>query len=131
MKKSFSLMEVIIAIIMLSVVMLTLLQVKSDNIFLVTKSKEKSVFQDYIQTAININEKDNINENRYLGKLYTFKNDDIRRELKDIKIKVKKEEVDTASFKNDVVNFSITTYETSYSIEDDIKKNMYSFKIKL
>jgi hypothetical protein len=131
MKKSFSLMEVIIAIIMLSVVMISLLQVKSDNIFIITKSKEKSILSDYLQLVINLEEKNNVNENIFLDKLYSFENDEIRKELKPIKIKVKNEELDIKSYDNDASNFNITTYKTTYSIDTDIKKNIYTFKIEL
>ena len=124
-------MEVIIAIIMLSVVMISLLQVKSDNIFIITKSKEKSILTDYLQLVINLEEKNDINENIFLDKLYSFENDEIRKELKPIKIKVKNEELDIKSYDNDASNFNITTYKTTYSIDTDIKKNIYTFKIEL
>lgn len=124
-------MEVIIAVMMLSVVMVTLLQVKSDNIFMMSKSNEKSVFLDYILLAINIEEKNDINKNIFLDKLYRFENDEIRKELKSIKVKVKAEKLDTKSYDNDIIDLNIITYSTSYSIGDDKKKNIYTFKIEL
>jgi hypothetical protein len=130
MKKSFSLMEVIIAVVMLSVVMLTLLQIKSDNIFLVSKSNYQSKLIDYIQLVANIDNEDKKNENIFLNKLYEFKNDDIRKEFKDIKIKVKSEQIDSKDYNTNSVNFKIITNENSYSI-DDTKKNIYTFKIEL
>jgi hypothetical protein len=131
MKKSFSLMEVIIAIMMLSFVMITLLQIKSDSIFLVSKSNEKSKLTDYIQLVINMNDKDKKNENVFLDRIYDFKNDDIRKELKTIKVKVKSTQVDSKDYEVDVVNFKITTNSNVYSIDDNIKKNIYTFKIEL
>jgi len=123
-------MEVIIAVVMLSVVMLTLLQIKSDNIFLVSKSNYQSKLIDYIQLVANIDNEDKKNENIFLNKLYEFKNDDIRKEFKDIKIKVKSEQIDSKDYNTNSVNFKIITNENSYSI-DDTKKNIYTFKIEL
>lgn len=124
-------MEVIIAVVMLSVVMITLLQIKSDSIFLVSKSYEQSKLIDYIQLVANIDNEDKKNENIFLDKVYNFKNDDIRREFKDIKIKVKSEQVDSKDYRINSVNFKIITNANSYSIGDNIKKNIYTFKIEL
>lgn len=124
-------MEVIIAVVMLSVVMITLLQIKSDSIFLVSKSNQQSKLIDYIQLVANIDNEDKKNENIFLDKVYNFKNDDIRREFKDIKIKVKSEQVDSKDYRINSVNFKIITNANSYSIGDNIKKNIYTFKIEL
>jgi len=124
-------MEVIIAVVMLSVVMLTLLQIKSDSIFLVSKSNEQNKLRDYIQLVVNIDNENKKNENIFLDKIYRFKNDDIRKEFKDIKIKVKSEQINSKDYSFNSVNFKIITNENSYSIGDDIKKNIYTFKIEL
>jgi prepilin-type N-terminal cleavage/methylation domain-containing protein len=131
MKKAFSLMEVIIAVMILSVVMVTLLQVKSDNIFILSKSGEKSELRDYLALSANLNSSSNRNENLFLSRIYSFSNDELRRELKDVKIKIKDEEVNRKAYETDVANIEIITYETSYSIKDDIKKSIYTFKIRI
>lgn len=124
-------MEVIIAVVMLSVVMIALLQVKSDNIFILSKSNEQSKLGNYVQLVINIDNENKKNENIFLDRIYDFKNDDIRKEFKSIKIKVKSEETDLKDYDADVVNFKINTTTTSYSIADNIKKNIYTFKIEM
>ena len=124
-------MEVIIAVVMLSVVMLSLLQIKSDNIFLVSKSAEQSKLSDYVQLVINISSEDKKNENIFLDRIYNFDNDDIRKEFKNIKIKVKSEQLDSKDYNTDTVNFKIITNTDSYSIDDDIKKNIYTFRIEI
>ncbi len=131
MKKSFSLMEVIIAVVMLSVVMLTLLQIKSDSIFIVSKNNEQSKLIDYMQLVVNMSNEEKKNENIFLDRIYNFDNDEIRKEFKDIKIKVKSEQVDSQDYNTDSVNFKIITNANSYSINADIKKNIYTFKIEL
>lgn len=131
MKKAFSLMEVIVAITMLSVVMISLLQVKSDNIFLIEKSDEKAKLNDYVSLIMDLEEPNDKNENFFLDRVYRFDNDELRKELKPIKIKVKDEQVDTKTIKNDTYDLNITTYSRTYSIDDKINKSIYTFKIEL
>lgn len=131
MKKAFSLVEVIIAITMLSVVMITLLQIKSDNIFMISKSDEKAKLNDYALLAIELRTADNKNENLFLDKVYSFENDDLRKELKDIKIKIEDKKEKSTAIDNELMKINITTYSTTYSIKEDFKKKIYSFKIEL
>jgi len=131
MKKAFSLVEVVIAISILSFVMVTLLQIKSDNIFIVSKSDEKAKLNEYILLAIDLKVKENINENLFLDRKYSFENDNLRKELKGIKVKIKNEKEKSTFLDNDLMKLNITTYSTTYSIKDDIKKKIYNFKIEL
>lgn len=116
---------------MLSVVMVSLLQIKSDNIFIINKADEKRVLNDYILLSINTKSEINKNENIRLDRVTSFENYELRKELKNIKIKIKDEKIDTKVIKNDLIDLSITTYSTSYSIKDEYKKKIYSFKIEL
>lgn len=133
MKKAFSLMEVIISIVILSFVMITLLQIKSENIFLISKSDQKVKVNDYILLAIDF--KNNIedkNEEIDLYKNYKFENEDVKRELKDIKVTIKDEKIDSESIKSDFNTINITTFSRIFSLENtDIKKKLYSFRIEL
>ena len=124
-------MEVLIAVMILSVVMVTLLETKSDNIFLMKNSNKKTILKDYISLAINLKEANNRNKNIFLEKLYSFDNDGLRKELKRIKIKIKDKKIDTKSYNIDNKFFSITTYSTLYSLNHDVKKNIYTFKLEL
>jgi prepilin-type N-terminal cleavage/methylation domain-containing protein len=131
MKKAFSLIEVVIAITMLSVVMVTLLQIKSDNIFMISKSDEKAKLNDYALLAIELRTADTKNENLFLDKIYSFEDDDLRRELKDVKVKIKDEKEKSTAIDNELMKINIITYSTTYSIKDDFTKKIYSFKIEL
>ena len=133
MKKAFSLMEVIISIVMLSVVMITLLQIKSDNIHLVSKSDKKVKINDYILLAIDFkNEILNKNEDIDIYKNFKYENEYVRNELKDIKVSIKDEKIQSVSIDNGFNNINITTYSRTFSLEQsDIKKKLYSFKIQL
>lgn len=131
MKKAFSLMEVLVAITMLSVVMISLLQVKSDNIFLIQKSDEKAELNDYVSLVMNLEEASDRNENIFLDRVYRFDNDELRKELKPIKVKIKDNQVSSKTIKNDTYDLNITTYSTTYNIDDKINKSIYTFKIEL
>lgn len=131
MKKAFSLVEVIISVAILSFVMITLLQMKSNNIFLLEKSNEKTQLVDYVLLAGDIEDSSKkTNKSVYLDKLTQFKNDDIRRELKEIKIEIKDKELDKLEIKEDGLNIKIKTYAREYKIEEDIKKSIYSWEFE-
>lgn len=132
-KKAFTLMEVIISVVLLSVVMITLLQIKSENIFMVSKSDERTKTNDYILMAINFSDTIlNKNENIFLDKKYNYENEEIKKELKDIKISIKDEKLESDSIKSDFNSVNITTLYRTFSLENsDIKKKIYTFKIEL
>ena len=131
--KAFSLMEVIVSIVILSFVMITLLQIKSENIFLISKSNEKVKVNDYI--LLSINSKDEIlnkNEDIFLDKKYKYENEDLKNELKDIKVTIQDEKIDSKSIDNGFSSINITTFSRTFTLENsDIKKKLYSFKIQL
>lgn len=131
--KAFSLMEVIISIVILSFVMITLLQIKSENIFLISKSNEKIKLNDYILLAIDFKNKiEDKNEEINLYKNYKFENEDIQKELKDIKVTIKDEKIESESINSDSNTINITTFSRTFSLENsDIQKKLYSFKLEL
>lgn len=125
-------MEVIIAISILSFVMVTLLQIKSENIFLISKSEEISKNSEYLLAAINLNEVNQRNENLFLDRNYSFDNDDLRKEFKDKKIKIKDEKLKTDTIDNDYMKLNLTTYTTTYKLDNsNSSKKIYSFKLEL
>jgi prepilin-type N-terminal cleavage/methylation domain-containing protein len=133
MKKAFSLMEVIISIVILSVAMIALLQIKSENIFLVSKSNENTKANDYILLSIDFRDEIlNKNEDIFLDKKYTYLNDNVRKELKDIKISIKDDKIESNSIQSNLNNINTTIFSRTYSLENsNIKKKIYSFKIEL
>ena len=125
-------MEVIIAISILSFVMVTLLQIKSENIFLVSKSNEIAKNSEYIMMAINLEKAEKRNENIFLDKNFTFENDDLRKEFKDKKINIKDEIVKTETIDNEYMKLNVTTLSTSYTLDETgSSKKIYSFRIEL
>ncbi|WP_072682457.1 type II secretion system protein J [Arcobacter sp. LA11] len=130
-KKSFSLMEVIIATSLLSIVMLSLFQIKSNNIFILDRATTEKKNKEYLMMAMDTQEYKKRNENIYMDRLFSIQDDDLRREFKEIKIKVKDEILETQEYKGDDFSLKISEYKTSYSFENGIKKDIYRFKLEL
>ena len=133
-KKSFSLMEVLIAVMILSVVMVALLQIKTENIFLISKTNERVKLNEYVQLSIDlkkINEENSENIEFFLDKKYPFVNDDIRKELKEIKVDIREKKEDEYKIETPSENLNVTIYSRTYSINEDIKKKIFNFKIEL
>jgi competence protein ComGC len=133
-KKSFSLMEVIVAVMILSVVIVALLQIKTENIFLISKTNERVKLNEYVQLSVDlkkVNEDSSDNIELFLDKKYPFVNDDIRKELKEIKVLVREKKEDEYKIETQSQDLNITIYSRTYSINDDIKKKIFNFKIEL
>lgn len=133
MKKAFSLIEIIISIVILSVVMITLLQIKSENIYLVSRSDERIKTNDYIFLAIDFkSEILNKNENIDLSKNYKYENEDIQQELKDKKVIIKDEKMKSEAINSHFNSLNITTFTRTFNLDNtEVKKKLYSFKIEL
>ena len=124
-------MEIIIAVSLLSVVMISLFQVKGNSIFLLEKTKTSKKQNDYINLLMDTEEYSNRNKNIYLDNYFNIKDDDIRREFKEVKIKVEDELLSKSQEKLDKVNFEISKFKTNYAFENGISKNIYRFKLEL
>lgn len=132
-KDAFSLMEVIISVVILSVVMITLLQIKSDNIFLVSKSEEKNRTNDYILMALSFNEQiSNKNESVLIDRKFAYENEEIKEELKNKKINIQDDKLESKTIESNRNSINITTLFRSFSLENsDTQKKIYTFKIEL
>lgn len=132
-KKTFTLMEVIISVVLLSVVMITLFQIKSNNIFMISKSEEKKRINENILMTIDFDDIIlNKNENFIIESKYKYENNEIRRELKDINVAIKDEKIDSDTIESKHNSIDYTTYYRTFSPENStIKKRIYSFKFEL
>lgn len=124
-------MEVLIATTLLSVVMISLFQVKSNNIFILDKSQEKRKKLEYILVSMDTKEYQKRNENIYLDKLFNIQDNDLRREFKQVKIKIKDEVLDSNILRLDNFTLKISEFKTSYSFDKGINKDIYRFKLEL
>ena len=127
-------MEVIIAVMILSVVMVALLQIKTENIFLISKTNERIKLNEYVQLSVDlkkVNEESSEDIELFLDKKYPFINDDIRKELKEIKVDIREKKEDEYKIETPSENLNVTIYSRTYSINEDIKKKILNFKIEL
>lgn len=124
-------MEVLIATALLSVVMISLFQIKSNNIFILDKSLDNEKNRDYLMMSMDTEDYQKRNKNIYLDKLFNIKDDDLRRKLKEVKIKIKDEILDTKELKIDNLDFKISEFKTSYGFDNGLSKDIYRFKIEL
>lgn len=130
MKSSFSLIEVLVATLFLSIAMLSLNQVQSSNIFILNKAQDTKKDLEYLNLIISSEVYSKRNKNLYLSQEYKIDDDTLRRELKDIKFKVKDEIDNTYSSTIQNINFKISNVKTTYTLENKISKNIYGFKIE-
>lgn len=126
-------MEVIISVMILSVVMLALLQIKTQNVFMLSKADEKAKINDYILLGIDFastNQQENMEF--YLKDRLVFENEEIRKELKDLKVEVKSNEKEEYKIKTDKDDINMNITSKTYGLgEEESKKNIYEFKIEL
>ena len=128
-KKAISLVEVLISVMIISVVIVTILQIKQNNLNFLEKSKDISKNNAYISLIALNNKKNSVNKNIYLSDEIKFKDDDIRRDLKKVKIKVKDEELEPIEFSSEDYSISINTKKTTLSIGEDYQKIFYRFSL--
>lgn len=118
-----------VSIILLSVVIVSSLQIKQNNLHNLERFKDISKYDGYINLTANSVE-DKADKNIYLSDVVDFDDDEIRREFKDIKIELKHTVLDEIELpKNDFIKSAQIT-KSRYSIQDNIEKNFYTFKLQ-
>ena len=132
MKRSFTLIEVLVSIGLLSVVIAVIFQIKQNNLFYLHKFNNSVKVDQYIALAtIKKFKNDNLkNRKIYLDEIVDFKDDDIRRDLKNIKISLKEEELDDIDFSTDQYNLKIKIIEQIYKYNSKNEKKFYQFRLQ-
>lgn len=130
--KAFTLMETIIAISILSVIMVSLLQIKENNIFFLSKVEESTQKDMLIAIAAGLSDFNNTgkDEKLYLKDLITVKDDEIRKKIKDVSVVKKINEFDTLEFESDEFPIKVEVFEEKYTLKDGTNKNIYSFTME-
>ena len=124
-------MEVLISVSLLSVIITTMFQIKENNLFFLSKFSKSSKNNEYmsLSTIAPINITKLRNDNIYLDKIVDFNDDDIRKELKNIKVNIKDENINDIDFSTEDFIIKIKIFESIYKIEDKIQKDIYTFKL--
>jgi len=128
-KQGLSLIEVLISVMLISVVIVAILQIKENNLYFLDKTQQSSKFNSYIYLLSLDNSKNLRDTNIYLSDKFDFKDDDIRKELKQIKINIKDEELDTIELVNEEYSLDINIKQTNISIDKESKHQFYRFAL--
>ena len=132
MKKAISLVEVLISVALLSIVITAVFQMQQNNLFYLEKFKNTSLYSSYISLIVEQSDSSKLkNTTIYLSDKVNFDDDDIRKELKEIKIKIKDEEdIDVKLPKNDYLQ-TAKIIKSTYSISDSkASKTFYKFQLQ-
>ena len=119
-KQAFSLIEVLIAVMLLSVVIVALLQTNQNNLSLLNKFESSSAKNNYINLAFfgintSLECKD---ENFHLDDIADFKDDEIRKQLKEVKITSKCEKLKEQKIEAENHQFLILATKQNLKIEN-------------
>ena len=129
-KKAISLIEVIIAITLLSFVIVVLLNLKEQNFFLLNKVKNSFSNNTYLSPLVYSSKIDELrNENIYLSDVIVFKDDDNNRFIKKIKINVKDKLYSKQDLDLGISKIEFTQIKSTYKTQNSTKI-FYTFKIK-
>jgi hypothetical protein len=126
-KSSFTLIEVIIAVTLLSIVIVSVLKIKENNFSNI--SKLNTINQDLQLlsiVSIDPNYDDSLNKHFYLDKVLSVKDDNLRKKLKNTKVYIKSQEEDY----QELDSFALKIIKTKYTIENKASNSIYTFKIK-
>lgn len=129
-KKAFTLVEVLIAVALISIVIGALIQMGQNNLYLLEKFKAISVNNDYSSLSFyGIDETKMSDQKISLDEVVDFKDDDLRRELKEIKVIVKNEKLDDETIPTDNIVITKQITKTKFTIENQKEKDFYRFKL--
>jgi prepilin-type N-terminal cleavage/methylation domain-containing protein len=131
-KRAFSLIEVLVAVMLLTVVIGVVLKVQQNNLFFVEQFKESSKNDEYLSIAtLDQNKsKDLRNTHIYLDKVVDFKDDDVRKILKELKVTIKDKELDEVPLSAGDYQIIMKQYESEYKIDGKVNKKFYSFELE-
>jgi len=125
-KDAVSLVEVLISVMLISVVIVSLLQIKENNLYFLDKTKKMSKYNAYLSMVALDNNKDG---NIYLNNYIDFRDDELRKEFKKIKIKVRNNDLKSLKIGTNEYMIYVSIQETKLSIEDKIEKKFYKFTL--
>ena len=127
MKKSFSIIETLIAVVLLSVTITALLQTKDNNLYILSSINDRNSFDGYvsIHSISDSTSDENINFKNYIS----LSDDEIRTKLKDERIEFKKELEDKIQLQDDNINLNFNVYQEVYDSDKFGKKTFYRVEL--
>jgi hypothetical protein len=132
-KKAITLVEVIVSVVLISVVITALLQIKNNSLNFLQMGKNKLLYSSYIDMIAITTKYDKLkDENIYLSSkidLSKLKDDNLRKRLKKIKIKIKEKILSPIIF-DEKYHFIVNIKQTKMEITNKTSKFFYTFLIE-
>lgn len=127
MKNSFSLIETLIATLLLTITISTLLKIKDNNLFLLSSTSNKDNYNGLISihTVSNSNSDENINYREYID----MDDDNFRKNIKDTRVEYKRELIDKMEFELDDIDLRFNIYQEKYSNKEYGNKIFYRVEL--
>jgi hypothetical protein len=124
-KESFSLVEVLIAVMLIVTVIGAVLQMQNTNLHYLEKYKDDDLESSYINMALSLDFKGS----KYLDDLIEFKDDEIRKKLKEAKVTISKESIDPIELPDNDFLTEINIEKTTVEIQNGISRSFFTFKL--
>ncbi len=129
MKQALSLVEVLISIMLISIVIVSILQIKENNLYFLEKGELGTKNNTYLSAVALETTTKLENKNIYLSDKIDFKDDDIRKVFKTIKIHIDEEMLKPTVYNIDNYSLTINIKQSTLSLNEDAKKIFYRFKL--
>lgn len=131
MKNSFSLVEVLVSVILISIVIGSMLSLNSQNAHTISTLKESSIQSSSLGIVTLLASKASSDKKYYLSDLVNFDVDDIDKVLKDISFEFKNEELEETSL-YDNTPYTIKIFPNELTIfNDTYKKKLVLIKLEI
>ncbi len=123
-KKALTIIEVLISILLITIVIGSLLQIKSNNLHIIEKSDENSLYKSYISLfALDYIKAENRNLKHDITKSLTIVEDSIKNHLEVSNIVIKDKEIKEENELETLVSFQVI--ESTYSVKDKVERKFY------
>jgi len=135
MKQAISLIEVIISVFLIVVVIGIVLKMQQSSLFFLDKYSSSNKMNAHVSiVALNKVDTPNRSKNVYLDSVIDFNDDDIRKELKKVKIKIKDDKEESIKKEFEDFTLKIDVFKSNYIIEEKLEKklekNFYTVKFE-
>jgi len=125
-KKAFTLIEVMVAVMIITVVIAALLRLQANNTHIFNKLKEDEASQRYLSLFTQSDygfEESSLTLDMFIDRFDV--DDDLRRELKDIKVKVLYQKVENIDFSDEIYD---DTNQTTSGLNFEIGRSIIKLK---
>ncbi len=124
--------ELIIAVIILTVALGSLINISKQNLFYLGKSKKSIKTNTYISLIACIDSSKSPKKQKvYLSDLVNFKNDELRKDLKEQKIQTSFKTIPSKDTKLKNLNLNMDILQKTYTLNNKHSRNFYTFELKL